>query len=192
MKIALAGKMASGKSSVANDLCVRYGENNCYITSFAAKIKILAKELFNMENKDRFLLQNIATKMREIKSSVWYDYTINECNSLAKNNIKEHFIIDDLRFDDELEALKKDNWKIVFLKISPGLQLKRLKQQYPDTWNTHVENQNHYSEHFVDHWENNPKIDLIINVDKDGSIENIVNKIYNNFDNTSSLCEVAL
>ena len=181
MKIALAGKMASGKSSIANDLSLKYGDDNCYITSFAAKIKILAKELFNMEKKDRFLLQNIGTKMCEIKSSVWYDYTINECNELENKNQKEHFIIDDLRFDDELEALKKNNWKIVFLKISPELQLKRLKQQYPDTWNKHVENQNHYSEHFVDFWEDNSKVDLIINVDNDGSVQNIANKIYNHF-----------
>ena len=55
MKIAITGKMGSGKSYLADKISNKYG---FYIASFAGRVKELAKELFNMVGKDRGLLIN--------------------------------------------------------------------------------------------------------------------------------------
>ena len=76
MKIAIIGKMCSGKTTIANLI---YEQNNDYeIFSFGGKIKELAKELFNMKDKDRSLIINIASKLREIDEDVWAKYVINQ------------------------------------------------------------------------------------------------------------------
>jgi len=64
MKIAIYGPMCSGKTTVANIL--QETDKRYSIYSFGQKIKDIAKELFQMEGKDRSLLINIADKMREI------------------------------------------------------------------------------------------------------------------------------
>ena len=52
-----------------------------------------------MKIKNRELLQSIGTKMREIDEDIWIKYVL-------KNN-KNNIIIDDLRYPNELEALKR-------------------------------------------------------------------------------------
>ena len=59
MKIALCGKMGSGKSYIAKLFSDNY---DCKVISFAGKVKQLANELFDMKEKDRNLLQNLSQK----------------------------------------------------------------------------------------------------------------------------------
>ncbi len=169
VKLAIFGKMCSGKTTIANNLIEI---NNQFVKlSFADKVKDIAKELFNMEDKDRKLLQMIGTKMREIDEDVWAKYIIEKANSF------EYVIIDDLRFINEFKALKKNDFKIIKLKISEELQKKRLQSEYPFTWRNHIENIQHQSEteiELIDDYE----IDLIIDIDKNE--ENIL-EIINNF-----------
>ena len=68
-KIAITGKMCSGKTTIANYLIEK---NNQFVKiSFADKVKEIATDLFNMKEKNRYLLQSIGTKMREIDEDVW-------------------------------------------------------------------------------------------------------------------------
>ena len=61
MKFAIYGPMCSGKTTIAN---IIQSKNKDYeIFSFGGRIKELAKELFDMKNKDRSLLINIASKI---------------------------------------------------------------------------------------------------------------------------------
>ena len=90
MKIAIHGKMCYGKTTLAN--IIRDFDNDFKILSFGQKVKDIAKDLFNMKYKDRTLLTNIGTKMREIDSDVWANYTIN------MGKIYDNVIIDDLRY----------------------------------------------------------------------------------------------
>ena len=76
MKIAITGKMCSGKSSIANLLVEE--DNRFQIYSFGQKVKDVAKDLFNMKEKDRTLLTSIGTKMREINPDVWVNYVIQQ------------------------------------------------------------------------------------------------------------------
>ena len=93
MKIAITGKMCSGKSSIANLLVE--GDNRFQIYSFGQKVKDVAKDLFDMQEKDRTLLTSIGTKMREINPDVWVNYVIRQTER------QTYCIVDDLRYQNE-------------------------------------------------------------------------------------------
>ena len=138
MKIAFVGKMCSGKT-----WCVDYlkkKNSSFFITRFAKMVKIIANDLFFMKEKDRILLQQIGTKMREISPTVFVDYVINETKDC------DFCLLDDARYQNEINSLKKNGWIIVKLLISKKLQIDRLKRVYPDTWETHLERCSHESE----------------------------------------------
>ena len=139
MKIGIVGKMCSGKTTLANQIN-NYYDNKYFITSFAKKIKVIAVEIFNMKGKNRKLLQDIGTKMREIDKDVWAKYALNEADN------HNFAIIDDVRFENEIKILKDNGWLLIKINISDDLQLQRLKITYPETWKEHFENIKHESE----------------------------------------------
>lgn len=140
MKIAITGKMCSGKSTISRiiqDLDPRYE-----IFSYGKKVKEVASDLFGMDPqvKDRSLLINVATKMREINPNVWSNYVTKQTQN------KEYCLIDDLRFQNELDELIKNDWIIIQLIISEEEQNKRIKKLYPNTYKDHIINKSHLSE----------------------------------------------
>lgn len=137
-RIGILGKMASGKSTLAKELCRL--EPRFKTLSFAGKIKQLASELFGMQNKDRHLLQQIGSKMREIRSSVWIDLVVEESSKYT------HVVVDDVRFPDELAALQSAGFTIVYLEVDPEVQKQRLQQTYGDDSDTHLQGFDHESE----------------------------------------------
>tara|TARA_B100000214_G_scaffold15050_1_gene10404 strand:+ start:8346 stop:8855 length:510 start_codon:yes stop_codon:yes gene_type:complete len=136
MKIAIYGPMCSGKTTVAN--MIQEYDTRYSIYSFGKKIKDLAIELFQMEGKNRSLLINIADKMREIDEDVWAKYIV------QKTKEKEYCIIDDLRFQNELNYL--DDWKIICLTTPKEVRLCRIKELYPQNYKDHIKNMDHISE----------------------------------------------
>ena len=136
MKIAIYGPMCSGKTTIAN--IIKEIKSEYEIFSFGEKIKILAKELFNMENKDRTLLITIADKMRDIDPDVWAKYTVKQTTN------KEYCIIDDLRFQNELNYL--NGWKIICLTTPIEIRIDRIKKIYPENYEDHIKNMKHKSE----------------------------------------------
>ena len=86
MKIAITGKMTSGKSTIAK-LIVSLN-HNYQIYSYANKIKEIASDLFKMEKKDRNLLINIGTNLKNINKDVWANYIMDQ----IKITIKFHTI----------------------------------------------------------------------------------------------------
>ena len=157
MKIGICGKMCSGKSTLANYL--KEKNNSIYITTFASKLKEIAKDLFDMQQKDRQLLIQIGKKMREIDPGVWINATIREANK------HKNVIIDDIRYENELLILKKENWILIKLKISKELQLQRLKKTYPETYESHFKYINDNSESQIDTL-NEKYFDYVIDVNK--------------------------
>ena len=142
--ILICGKMASGKTSLRTLIMSIYPQYEH--RAFGDKVKDIAHDLFSMDKdkskKDRDLLVGIGTKMREINPDVWANY--------VRNSIKpnDNIIIDDLRYKNELKVIQKlpKPWFIIKIRISPELQLKRLKKTYPKTWKTHMGNIKHHSE----------------------------------------------
>ena len=138
MKIGICGKMCSGKTTIANLI---YSMDNRYEKySFASKVKELANELFNMKSKDRDLLINIGTKFREIDPDVWVNYIIN------KTKYKKYCIIDDVRYQNEVDILLQNGWVIIKLDVNKDDQINRIHKLYPNNYKTHINNLDHFTE----------------------------------------------
>ena len=121
MKIAITGKMCSGKSFIANMICQLDNSYNVY--SYGQKIKEIAIDLFNMKTKNRSLIISIAEDMKKQDPDVWANYIMKKIQ--YKNNI----VIDDLRFQNELELLSSD-WIIIRINITNIEQRRRLNNLY--------------------------------------------------------------
>jgi cytidylate kinase len=169
MKIAIHGKMCYGKTTLAN--IIKEFDNDYKILSFGQKVKDIAKDLFNMKYKDRTLLTSIGTKMREIDSDVWTNYTINMGKSYDK------VVIDDLRYQNEHDVCIKNGYKIIVLTLPKDIQIERLKVCYPDNFKDHIDNSKHESESGIE-CSNCTIIDMSLDLD---TIQNIVYKyLYEN------------
>ena len=170
-KIAVTGKMCSGKTTLCNYLCQI--EPRFQIFSFGKKVKQVATDLFQMDPlvKDRSLLTNLATKMREIDSDVWVNYVIRQCKDV------DYCLVDDLRYQNEYEALIKNGFQIIQLQVSDELQEQRIRDIYPDNYEDHLKNRNHLSERNEFQWINNGP-DLVIDSSQDReTIKQIINQL---------------
>ena len=141
-RIALIGKICSGKTFVANYLVDKYKFSKY---SFAHPLKKIAKEYYNMKDKDRILLQDLALKMKEIDENVFVNYLIKNMNK------HDNIIIDDLRFKNELLELKKHNFIIIRLNVKPDLQINRYLKLYN---RSNLNRLNHISEKEQDEFPN--------------------------------------
>jgi len=138
MKTAICGKMCSGKSTLANYIMSSYPGYQKY--SFAQKVKELCSELFAMKGKDRVLLINFANKMRDIDVNVWVNQVLKQTEG------KDNCIIDDVRYQNEVDALIEDGWSFIQLNVPNELQKKRIMELYPDNYQEHFNSMNHISE----------------------------------------------
>ena len=149
MKIGLLGKMASGKTTTAN-LFQQYFPQ-VHRLSFADPVKQIATDIFGMTGKNRKLLQEIGGKMREIDPEVWIKYTIRQAQQYSD------VVIDDVRYLNEINALKDAGFTIIYLEVTPEQQRDRILVNYWDDATQHFERLNHESEqadqyaHLADH-----------------------------------------
>jgi adenylate kinase family enzyme len=142
MKLAITGKMGSGKTSIAKYLVEKY---NFTKFSFADDVKLYATEIFdiNIKIKDRKLLQQFATKMKEIDENIWIKRLDNKIKDI---DISDNIIIDDLRYPNEELYLISNGFKILKLDIDTELQNNRLKNTYINDFDIHIECKKHDSE----------------------------------------------
>ena len=162
MKVAICGKMASGKTTVAQSL------DGFQVLSLAGEVKRVGRELFGMKvgEKNRPLLQQIGMKMREIRESVWLDCLIHESE---KHELEGYSVVcDDVRFVNEAKTLKEHGWTLIKLVIADDLQKLRLQNTYSDDWEHHWNNRTDASETEVDAIPLD-LFDLIIPASNDGS-----------------------
>ena len=144
MKIAITGKMCSGKSTLAKKIVERDGRYKIF--SFGKKVKEVAQDLFNMEEKDRSLLVSLGTKMREINPDVWTNYILRQTEGVS------HCIIDELRYQNEYEALSRAGFHIIQLIIDETNQKERIIKNYPNNYQDHLKNCTHSSEKNTFEW----------------------------------------
>jgi len=167
MKIAFMGPICSGKSTLSNQL---KNNNNFKVFSFAEPVKKYCTKIFNMKFKDRKLLQQFADKCKEINPLVW----VNILEKKIIENPKCNIIIDDLRYPNELKMLEKYNFIIIKLNIKKPLQIKRIIETYPSTYDCHIKRLKHDSESYYDNLNYTEKIDITENK----NIPSLIKELY--------------
>lgn len=120
MNIGICGKAGTGKTVVADHLIKKYGYKR---HSIADEVKRIAVRLFKMKKKDRKLLQDIGFKMREIRPSVWIDFLIDQIRG------KDKIVVDDIRYPNEYQALKKEGFKIIRVVADRETCIERLSER---------------------------------------------------------------
>jgi len=109
-KIAFVGKAGSGKSTLARYLKVQYSFE---IFSFASPVKEIAYKFFGMTTKDRTLLQGIGDGLREKANPlVWVNFMKKKIESTQFFRL----IVDDCRYVNEAEMLRKEGFIIIKLE----------------------------------------------------------------------------
>tara|TARA_E500000178_G_C17004805_1_gene747598 strand:- start:488 stop:1018 length:531 start_codon:yes stop_codon:yes gene_type:complete len=176
MKIAFIGKLCSGKSYAAKYLKDHYGYE---ILSFGGPVKKYASEIFNLKHKDRQIIQDFAQLLKKIDKDVWVDYLLRDLENINS----QYIVIDDLRFHNEQEALKKKGFIFIKLSIEPELQEERIEKTYLENKNIHLNRRNDISEIYTDELEFDHEIK--INKSNENTLTDFIVKIISNIkDNT--------
>jgi adenylate kinase family enzyme len=165
MKLAICGKMASGKTTLANYVCDTMGAEKF---SLATGVKNFGNYLFDIPtgHKDRTAYQKVGEGGRQfLYPNIWIDILIKD---IEQSSI-ETVVVDDVRYENEVIHLKEQGWKLIKLTITDELQLERLKNTYPNDWQTHAQSRNHASELEVDLIDDSI-FDLIIDASDDSQV----------------------
>ena len=155
LKIAISGKMGSGKTTLANELIQQFTDGNngkSKMVSLGAPVKEVARKYFLMpaDVKDRSLLQQIGQQFRNITPDVWVDLMMSCVQTSADITDIGLYICDDVRFENELKAMNEDGWMTIRLTVDESEQQRRLECAYGEDWRTHWENRNEISETDLD------------------------------------------
>jgi len=140
--IGLTGKALSGKNTVADYLTKRF---NAKQYAFATPLKQLAKDLFFWDgskemlpepDKGRNLLIGIGNKLRDVRPTVWADFTLKQIEEYAKTNPPARICtITDLRYQNEAKLIQQAGGFIVRVQRPVGaLQLEHISETELDDY----------------------------------------------------------
>lgn len=136
IRIALTGKLRTGKSTIADHLWLNYDFEKI---SFATTLRQVAELLFghmheyNNESptgysKPRALLQTLGQKMREIDEDVWIRQAEQAVLWAEDSRRTAGVVIDDLRQPNEYDWARANGFIIIRVEASEELRLRRAKQ----------------------------------------------------------------
>ena len=138
VKIALTGKIRSGKDSVADILVAKGFERFAFSDGIWATIQNIWGISEDYTNKPRKLLQDVGQKLREVDPYVWIDYTIH--NVRATESLlealgvadKTDIIITDLRQPNEYEVLREEGFTIIRVSAPESARKQRARARGDD------------------------------------------------------------
>lgn len=146
MKIAIVGKIRSGKNVVGDYFVERYG---CEQMAFADEIGTVISYYFPeayKEGKPRFHYQQIGQFFRTIDPNVWIKaFDRNYLTALADGVMD--FVVTDLRQPNEYQYLKENGFTIVKVEADSEVRLERMRKE-KDTFR--MEDLHHETESHVD------------------------------------------
>ena len=139
IRIAFAGCMASGKSFAAASL--KKHLKKAKIKSFSTMVKYLAGENSKFAHREGYQL--VGKVGRLIDPECWVKLLTKEINQMGE---EENIIVDDIRYENELIALRQLGFVIVYMKTPWHARLKRIQKRHWDDppafhdfvqWSTH-------------------------------------------------------
>jgi hypothetical protein len=119
MKIAFGYKQRVGKDTSCDYLIKKYGGVKLSFAQPLYDILHFAQGICNFtQTKDRKFLQFVGTEWaRSINSNVWVDLLLEKVKNIECNTTEPtHIFVSDLRFQNELHALKKQDFICVLIK----------------------------------------------------------------------------
>jgi len=122
LRIAFTGWAGSGKTTAAKYLAEKFEGD---VLSFAYPIKYIDRYVFGTTIKNRERLQKIGEFFREFDPDIWVKHLIDTADLFKE----KHLFVDDLRRENEYEALLKNNFKIVRIVADEDLRIKRLMER---------------------------------------------------------------
>jgi hypothetical protein len=144
LRIALVGKMGSGKTTATDYIKTRY---NCKELAFATPIREFAKYIYGdtWHTEGRRLMQALGNLSREIDP----DILIRPVKRTVMSWPDINFIVSDVRFENEVNALHWLGFKVFRLEVSDSIRFARLKAR--DGRLPSLEVLNHPTETSLDH-----------------------------------------
>ena len=128
MRIAICGKMRSGKDTLADRLVEEYGFKEFKLSQGINEIiwHFFPKHAF-LEKRPRQHQQFIGQGMRQLDENVWIDYTLSYVEEyLAENGDDADVVISDLRQENEARILKENGFTIVNVYAFDDIRLQRI------------------------------------------------------------------
>ena len=142
MKLALCGKMRTGKGTIAEMLWQEYGFVEL---TFAEPIKAMAQKYFPRlcaEGKPRELLQFIGHGFRQFDNDVWVNAMAKEVKFLTygfrSNQVifdeqnEPNLVISDLRYQNEAEWCRENGFIIIKILATRETQIERALKTEPN------------------------------------------------------------
>lgn len=158
-RIAFAGPMCSGKTTLANILVSDYGYTKI---SFADKLKEIAVKLYGpieKNNQGRKLLQELADDLKKWDPNLFTTHFLRAVEGYLYDydNQPVRIVVDDLRFFHEFQLLKANGFTVVGVLCDEPVRLTRIFSLYPDTDPARFEHPSEqgWKEMKMDYWINN-------------------------------------
>lgn len=156
MRVALMGKMRTGKDTIAEYLIWEYGFTRF---AFGDGIRKVCRELFpeQMQEglKPRRLLQGIGQDMRKYEPDIWVNLCFNEIkkeeNTRSELKLSKLLpVITDLRQPNEYKRCKEEGFIFIKVETDDNVRLQRMNSQGD---NFTLEDLNHETEQHIDTYE---------------------------------------
>lgn len=130
MKIAVVGKMRSGKNTVADLLTEEYGfQQLAFADGITEIIKKYFPEAFT-EGKPRGHYQHIGQGMRELNPNVWINHVNRRVTNILCDGymcgVEPNVIVTDCRQKNEEMYLRRNGFKIIKVEADDQLRLQRI------------------------------------------------------------------
>jgi dephospho-CoA kinase len=176
MRIALTGKMRSGKDTVANLIKSKHPEYTTLAFSDGIKkvIQICFPEELEKGSKPRELYQRIGQELRKLNRHVWVNYVDRELQALPDST---NVIVTDCRQLNENKYLRDNGFIVVKVEADKDERLHRIKEAGEEITE---EQFNHSTELEVDLIE--PDY-IIRNIGSIKKLEGEVDRLYEFYDN---------
>jgi len=173
--IYFVGKAGAGKSYSAEFLKQTYGYKTA---KFAYPIYDIARNYFEMKNKDRKLLQIIGTDAGRImiNENIWINRLVEDLKIVRETEkylqrSHTYYVSDDVRFKNEHIALKSAGWVGIYLDVPDDVRIQRLKNRDGTAQEATLQ---HVSELEIDTFK-----DELIKIDATQLLENMYKDITN-------------
>ncbi|WP_207732372.1 AAA family ATPase [Heliobacterium chlorum] len=162
MKIALTGKMRSGKDAAADYLVDHYGFKKF---AFGDAIRNLCKELFpsaDQDGKPRELYQNVGQALRDVDPDVWVNYVLRQIE--RETGPDDDIVITDLRQWNEYFSVLEAGFDVVKINSSATTRIQRMKRLGEPI---QLAQFNHETEKFVE------QIDVDFEITNEGTLKEL-------------------